>query len=801
MSVLWHKVWYDLWHNWLRTLLVVLSIAVGVFAVGATFGLSEQMLPAMDASHQSTNPSHVEMYLDKPVPRETLLALRKVPGVVDIEPVNTVEIRYKLNPQDEWRKGSILMRDFAQQIYDKVQLKAGDWPLGRVLGIERMHAPFYGLEIGSQVILEVGEQERVFPITAKIRHPFVPPPQMYDWAFFFGDAEVMEMFGIPDGQFVQLKFSVDPYSPQYARVVASAIKERLANQHISVVSSLYQDPAKHWGRSFVAGMSLVINVLAVVSLLLSVVLVLNTVTAVITQQTNQIGILKAIGGRSSTVLRLYLIGVLFYGILALVIALPLGIFSAFAISQWFLGIYNIEYDTFAFSSRAVVFMVLSALLVPLVAALYPVLKGALMTVRQAISSYGLGGDFRSNWLDRLVERLGRRFLASYNALALANTFRRKGRLLLTQVVLVTAGVMFLMVLSLSSSISLTQNAEFGRRTHDMILYLKDMQRVDRINAIAESVEGVEKADMWLVVPVTLLRGGQKVLDAGLGTALQGLPLDDPLYKPKIVEGRWLQPGDHHAVVINQKTAQDEGIHLGDTISLDMGEWGKSDWEVVGMYRTFLFFGGGFNVDAMYAPRQDVFEATKKNNRASTLLVRTRQHSPEAVNQTLRQLETTFTDRHVEIEQTETIPGLRKTSDTAFSYVVYMLMVLAVIVALVGGIGLMGSLWIGVIERTREIGIMRAIGARTRNIIGMFMLEGLIQGVMSWTIAVPISLLVTPLMANALGMAIFQSRLDYQYNWQAVLIWLVIVVVISALASLIPARNAAQINVRQTLVYE
>jgi putative ABC transport system permease protein len=67
--------------------------------------------------------------------------------------------------------------------------------------------------------------------------------------------------------------------------------------------------------------------------------------------------------------------------------------------------------------------------------------------------------------------------------------------------------------------------------------------------------------------------------------------------------------------------------------------------------------------------------------------------------------------------------------------------------------------------------------------------------------VPISLLVTPLMANALGQTMFNSRLDYQFNFGATLTWLGIVLFISILASAIPARNASQINVRQSLNYE
>ena len=84
--------------------------------------------------------------------------------------------------------------------------------------------------------------------------------------------------------------------------------------------------------------------LAVISLVSSVVLILNTVTALITQQTDQIGILKAIGGTSRTILKVYLTGVLVYGLLALFISLPLGMFVAFGMSQWFLNLFNIDYQ-------------------------------------------------------------------------------------------------------------------------------------------------------------------------------------------------------------------------------------------------------------------------------------------------------------------------------------------------------------------------------------------------------------------------------------------------------------------------
>lgn len=802
MGVLWHKIWFDLWRNKLRTLLVILSIAVGVFAVGATFGMVEQMLPTMDAAHVSTDPSHGTMYFNRPVDRDTILALQDIPGVEAVEAATEISIRYKIRPTDKWKTGMILARDdYEDQTYDQLQLKAGAWPEGRFLAIERMHSPFYGLDIGDEVIIEADGKEQTFKLTGKIRHPFVPPPNMYDMAWFFGGEDVMEMFGIPKGTFNALKFRAAVYSATNAKIVASAIKERLAKQDIGVEATVYQDPEKHWGRAFIDGMSMVTQVLAVLSMLLSIVLVLNTLTALISQQTNQIGILKAIGGSGFTIVKVYLTGVLVYGVLALLVALPLGSLASYSITRSFLGLYNIDYDQFAVSNRAIAVQALAALVVPLFAGLIPVLQGAAISVRQAIASYGLGGDFGSSWIDRAVERIGRTFLVSYYAMALANTFRRKARLALTQLVLVTAGAMFLMVMSLSSSMASTLDVEFDRRQYDILVSFSGLQRVDRVCAVAETVGGVEHAGMWLIAPATVLHNGERSLDAGVGSELQGIPVEDPMYAPQVVAGRWLQPSDDRVVVMNKDTAEDENIGVGDTITLDLGPLGKDNWQVVGLYQTFLFFGGGFSVDAIYAPRQAVFEATKKTGRGTTLLVRTQQHGAEEVEAVARALEDVLEANNIKIDAITRMPVERNTSEVSFSYVTWMLMTLACIVALVGGIGLMGAMWIGVIERTKEIGILRAIGAVSPIITRMFILEGIVQGFLSWLIAVPLSALLTPVMAEALGRVLFGGRLSFSYNLPATLIWLAIVLTISILASLIPARNAAGINVRQSLSYE
>ena len=156
MSVIWHKVWSDIWDNKIRTILAIVSIAAGVFAVGAIFGMVDQLLRGMDTAHQASSPSHIQMYLTDQVDRNTALRLKKIPDIEDLEVMNEVTVRYKIHPEDEWKRGSLVMRDdYGRQTYDTVQLKEGEWPQKNFIGIERLSSQFFGVEVGDEVIIVI----------------------------------------------------------------------------------------------------------------------------------------------------------------------------------------------------------------------------------------------------------------------------------------------------------------------------------------------------------------------------------------------------------------------------------------------------------------------------------------------------------------------------------------------------------------------------------------------------------------------------------------------------------------------
>jgi len=120
---------------------------------------------------------------------------------------------------------------------------------------------------------------------------------------------------------------------------------------------------------------------------------------------------------------------------------------------------------------------------------------------------------------------------------------------------------------------------------------------------------------------------------------------------------------------------------------------------------------------------------------------------------------------------------------------------------VGGLGLAITMSLNVIERTREIGILRSLGAQNGVVRRVVIIEGLVIGLISWAIAIPCSIPLAIWLGDSLGNSLLARPLDYIFSIPAVLTWLGLSVLIAIIASVIPAQTAARLTIRDALVYE
>ena len=796
MGVIWRKVWRDLWGNKLRTLLVVLSTAVGVFALGLVFGLSNVMRARMTEEHRATIPAEVTFWWISTFDQEVVETLTRLPGVLDAEGEVADRFRWRLESETDWRDGTGILfarPDYEDQHMHRITRVRGAWPADtrarRTLAVDRLTSEHFDVPLGATVVVEFGRYERRLPVAGVLRHPFVQPPQLGgEPVFFAGPGTFAWLTGQEEG-FHRLHLRLESFSEQRAHGVAEQVRERLESMGLWVSGYEITDPEIHPAQDDVDSLLLILTVMGVLSLGLSGFLIVNVMNALVAQQVWQIGVMKAIGATGRHVTRLYLASALAYGLLSLLLAVPLGAVSAHLVAGWLLNMVQVSIGAFRVQAAAVLIQLAVGLVVPLVAALIPAVGAARTTVRQAISTYGLAAGFGRSWLDRLIG--GVRRLPRPLALSLRNTFRRKARMVLTLITLVLGGAMFITVISVGSSMSYTLEVLFDDFGFDVSVWTDRPYRAQRLVEATESVPGVAKAE-------AVLRTGAELSLPSLderGVGIWGVPPDSDMFRPRIVSGRGLLPADDCAILLNSKLAADEGFQVGDAITLTINQR-ESIWTVVG-----LLVNLNNNQNDNFVPFEALARETGDPNKGATVWIMSEQHDLQSQQRLISDLREAYPARRIEASYFESAEEVQQRLQKQFDLVTSLMLAMAVLAAAVGSIGLASTMSINVVERSREIGVMRAIGAKSATIAGVFVAEGVLVGMLSWLLATPVSYPGARVFSRVVGIMLFQFPLDFRYPVQAVGLWLAIVVVLSALASLWPALRATRVSVREALAYE
>jgi len=266
--------------------------------------------------------------------------------------------------------------------------------------------------------------------------------------------------------------------------------------------------------------------------------------------------------------------------------------------------------------------------------------------------------------------------------------------------------------------------------------------------------------------------------------------------PNLTAGRGFEPGDTHAMLLNQKLAGKMGVGLGDQIVLEVGESGKSIWTIVGL----IFDITGRDQNTGYFDRDTLSAELGQSGRATAAEIKTKISTSAAQAAVEKDLRDYFKEKGVSVAWSTSSSKDREMSEAQFGILITLLLIMTFLIAVVGSFGLSGTLSINVLERRREIGVMRAVGASSSDVALIFMGEGLMLGVISWIQAIPISLLAGQYFVQAIG-TVINFPAQYHNSVSGIWIWLILVVVLSLIASWLPARRATQISVQQSLAYE
>lgn len=796
MASRWKKVLADLWSNKTRTFLMVLTITVGVFSVGFVHSTGLIINQDMDADYLSANPSEAQLYVSG-IDDDLVAAARRIPGVDNAEGRTTVSAQLIL-PGSKTESIQFTVIDSPDKLEVDILKPANPAdaalpPLGDKEVLLDRSAQSLPIQPGDLLEIElVDGKTRQLRFAGFVHDVTGFPFHMAGTVPAFVNKKTGEWLGA-SSQYTQLHLSVAENQTDYQHVenVAQAVSNRLKKADIDVYVVAIFNPGHHFAWEITQGVIFILTVMGWLTVLLSSILIVNTINALMTQHTRQIGIMKAIGGGTAQIMGMYLVLMLAFGGLAFAVSVPLGSWAATQNSMFMANYLNFDLGAPRAYPQTIIMQAIVAFVVPLLAALYPLLGNIRKPVREAISDYGISNTSKQR---PATESKRIPFLTRPVLISMRNTFRRKGRLALTLSTLILAGAIFIGVFNLWASFDQVMDDVQGYFLADVNLTFTRGYRFEKVKAIALSIPGVESVEGWNYMSGQVLSDDKETSNE---VTFIAPPSSSTLIKPMITDGRWLAPGDENAIVIgNHLLNVRPDLKVGDEIIIEIN--GKeTPWTIIGVYR----LPGNVVPPLVYTNYEYLSRIIGETGLVYDLRVITTQHDAAYQEQVATQLQAAFQANKIPVAGVQTSAVWNSQQKSQTDVLVYFILTMAVLIAFVGGLGLMGTMSVNVLERTREVGVMRSIGASNLDIQWIVIAEGLVIGLISWAVALLLSLPITFVLTYGVGMAIFQAELPTVFGVQGMLAWLIGILIIAAIASALPARRASRLTVRDTLVYE
>lgn len=792
LSTPWRKALRDLWLNKARTILVILAIATGVFGLGLVLDAYAILTREMNENYVRTNPASATLYTE-PLDNTTVQAIGNLPQIAEAEARRMVVGRIQVAP-DEWLNIWLyLIDDFDQVRLDRFDPDEGQYPpqTGEIL-LERAALRLVKMKLGDTAAVKIPDGEPVdLQMTGTVHAPGLPPAWMEGFAYGYITRETFAKLG-GDPYFNEVKILVaeNPLDKTAIRSTAYETKAWLEQNGQAVSRIEIPEPGKHPHASQMATLLFLLEAFGLLALGMSGVLTANMISALMAQQIRQIGVMKAVGGRGSQVAVIYFGMVLLLGLLGLAVGMPLAVLAGRGYSEFASGMLNFQVFNNAIPAWAFILQAGVGLLIPLVAAIFPILRGSRVTVRQAINDYGIAGtsgkqDFNSDLQSSIFSRP---FL-----LSLRNTFRRRARLALTLITLAAGGAGFIVAMNVLASMDSTVAARYDAARYDVQFSFSQPYLDEQVDEAIRSVNGVQMAESW---------GGAKaalVYADGTRSNLYNLvapPATTQLMSDlPIVAGRWLRPDDTNALVINHALlAKEPDLQIGSQVTLRMGG-AEQTWQVVGVVQEIMA------LPTVYVNQDAFVAATGLEGVTQNVVVVADDRSPETVAEVTRRLEAALTAAGLDVSASQQLAQVRQAIEEHLLILASFLIMMSILVLMVGGLGLASTMSMNVLERRREIGVLRAIGASTAAVLRIIVAEGMMIGALSWGLAVVLAWPISRFVAATFGTTFFEAPLQFAISPLGMVLWLGIALILAALASLYPAWNAAQMTVRQTLAYE
>ena len=791
----WSKVFSDLWDDKTRTGLVVASIAVGVFAIGMIISTYVILGEDINRSYAAVNPPNIEIWTD-PFDKDLVQVIEKVPGVKEAEGRRIIVIRARRGVESWQNLKLVGFSDSENNINHLNPIEGTQFPAENEAVVSQDLVNSTGFQIGDKIQIELPDgSDHDLTVVGIVTDQTASQPDLGSTNNLYITLKTLTSFG-QESYFNHLYVTVvgDGSNSEFIASVAVNIKDKVKNSDREVYRMNEKLSSEHPMTNLVLAIIGILGLLGGLITILSSSLIINTLNALLTQQLRQIGIMKLVGARSYQILGMYLTLIIAYGLIALVLVVPLGAIAGYGLAWRIANLLGAVVQGFRIIPAAVITQILIGILIPLGAGFLPVNSGAKTKVQQAISNYRPGSQTNGSNFFKLNTQwfswISRPILLSFR-----NTFRKPGRLLLTLFTLTVAGAVFIAVFNVRDSMSNMVSQLMQHFMSDVTVNFRHSYRVSEIEQNLLEIQGVKGVEAWGGVTGEILDGNDNLV---ANLTISAPPQDTRLVAPEFVAGRWPLPGEKNAMVVSDAIySYYPDLKPGDKLMIKLPGRRKEEWEVVGIFQFVSLLG-----DPMaYANFEFIADEIYMPNQATSYRITSDSHDAVSQRELTGRIDRYLTDRDFAVQSVQSGYVVRANATQAVNILIIFLLVMAILTAFVGSIGLTGTMSINVLERTREIGVMRTIGAVDRVIMQSVVIEGLVIGLITWVLAIGLSFPISQLLLTIIGESISGSAITLSFTPLGILLWLAVVIVLSVFASILPARSAARLTINEVLAYE
>jgi putative ABC transport system permease protein len=529
MSPRWKKIVNDLWSSKSRTALVVISIFIGVFATGVISGARSIVVNELQRSYEATRPAQTSIRFseDDSFGDDLIEVIRKMDGVEDAEGRRLVGVSMQVAPGDWEDLQLTVIPDFDDVRINQFDVVAGEPDPGdKEVLIERSSMAEMDVTIGDSLLVERSDgKQKLLEIVGIIHDISVRPTRMSGAFYGYISRDTAEWLG-ESRTYTRLLLRIAPDTAAAvppvpeggpaARGMGGRGEEQQMMQIVETVNDKIEKSGRepsvprgphggiateHWATSLIQNLSMMMSVLGVMSLFLSGFLVTNTVSALLAQQVKQIGIMKTVGARGYQIMLMYMVLVVGFGLLAMLLALPLTLGVTKILVTTVANYFNFDLSEAPFPLTVLLLQAFASLGIPVIASVLPVITGTRITIREALSSDGGQGSSRKKKGGQVgrfsLSGLLSHILSRPLILSIRNTFRRKMRVSLTLLTLTVGGLMFIGIFTIRNSLVLTLDQFIEREFNfDAVLVFERSYRDYYVIETALRVPGVVAAEAW-----------------------------------------------------------------------------------------------------------------------------------------------------------------------------------------------------------------------------------------------------------------------------------------------------------------